>query len=152
MAVATETPLVNPDFPAAARYVESGRPFMLFCDASDFGYAAVLAQPAGVHQTPRPVAVLSKSFDSTQQRWTPMERELHSMYEAVMWAQRFAKSYKLFVFTDHKNNTFRSKIQPTRRVSKNLLKMCIEMEPLGVERVYLSGDDNILGDAPSRKK
>ena len=148
--VATHTPLVNPDFEAAARYVESGRPFMLFVDASDYGYAAVLAQPATIHGTPRPIAVLSKSFDMTQQRWTPMERELHGMYEGVMWAQKYCKSYKLFVFTDHRNNTFRTKMQPSRRVSKKLLKMCIEMEPLGIERVYLAGDQNILGDAPSR--
>ena len=72
------------------------------------------------------------------------------MYEAVMWAQRFCKSYKLFVFTDHRNNTFRTKIQPSRRVSKKLLKMYIEMEPLGIERVYLAGSENILGDAPSQ--
>ena len=28
--------------------------------------------------------------------------------------------------------------------------MCIELEPLGIERVYIAGEDNILGDAPSR--
>eukprot|EP00969_Alexandrium_andersonii_P155247 6863331-Alexandrium_andersonii.AAC.1 len=28
--------------------------------------------------------------------------------------------------------------------------MCVELEPMGIERVYLAGQDNILGDAPSR--
>ena len=79
-----------------------------------------------------------------------MEREMHALYEGAIWSQKFVKSFKLFLFTDHKNNTFRSKIQPTRRVTKKLLKMCIELEPLGIERVYIAGEDNILGDAPSR--
>ena len=149
-AVATQTPLVNPDFTAASNYMETGRPFLLFVDASDYGYAGVLAQQAEIHGVARPIAVLSKSFDETQQRWTAMERELHALYEVAMWSQKYAKSFKIFCFTDHKNNTFRSKIQPTRRVSKKLLKMCIELEPLGIERVYLAGDANILGDAPSR--
>ena len=149
-AVATHAPLVNPDFKAAAHYLKTGRPFLLFVDASDYGYGAVLAQAPEAHGTPRPIAVLSKSFDETQQRWTPMEREMHAMYEASVWSQKFCKSFKTFVMTDHKNNTFRSKIQPTRRVSKKLLKMAIEMEPMQLERLYVAGGDNVLGDAPSR--
>ena len=64
-AVATHTPLVNPDYEAARNYVATGRPFELYVDASDYGYAAVLCQRADVHGTPRPIAVLSKSFDET---------------------------------------------------------------------------------------
>ena len=109
-------------------------------DASDYGYAAVLCQRAEVHGTPRPIAVLSKSFDETKQNWTPMEREMHALYEGAIWSQKFVKSFKVFLFTDHKNNTFRSKIQPTRRVTKKLLKMCIGIEPLGIERVYIAGE------------
>ena len=149
-AVATKAPLVNPDFKAAANYLTSGRPFLLFIDASDYGYGAVLAQAPAVHGTPRPIAVLSKSFDETQQRWTPMEREMHAMYEASVWSQKFCKSFKTFVLTDHTHNTFRTKIQPTRRVSKKLRKMAIEMEPMLLGRLYIAGDDTILGDTLSR--
>eukprot|EP00974_Lingulodinium_polyedra_P096416 9346062-Lingulodinium_polyedra.AAC.1 len=87
----------------------SGRPFLLFTDASDFGYAGVLCQQDEIHGVARPFAVMSKSFDTTQQRWTPMEREMRGMYEAIMWSQKYCKSFRVFVFTDHKNNTFRSK-------------------------------------------
>ena len=72
------------------------------------------------------------------------------MYEAAAWVQKYAKSFKIFVFSDHKNNTFRSTIQPSKRISKKLLKMVIEMEPMNLERVWVAGSDNILGDAPSR--
>ena len=79
-----------------------------------------------------------------------MGYKTHLLYEGSVWSQKFVKSFKVFLYTDHKNNTFRSKVQPTRRVTKKLLKMCIELEPLGIERVYIAGEDNILGDAPSR--
>lgn len=131
-AVATKTPLLNPDFEAASSYVETGRPSCLFIDASDFGYGACLCQGQEVHGTLRPIAVLSKSFNSAQQRWTPMEREMHAMFESATWSQKYAKEFKVFLFTDHKNNTFRTKVEPTRRVTKKLLKMVIEMEPTAV--------------------
>merc|ERR1712235_63067 len=108
-------------------------------------HAATLCQSEKAHGTPRPIAVLSKSFDSAQQNWTPMEREMHALYEGAIWAQKYVKGFKVFVFTDHKNNTYRTRIQPTRRVSKKLLRICIEMEILNMERVYIAGDDNILG-------
>ena len=122
-AVATHAPLVNPDYEAARDYIKTGRPFELSVDASDYGYSAVLCQRAEVHGTPRPIAVLSKSFDETKQRWTPMEREMHSLYEGSVWSQKFVKSFKVFLYTDHKNEAFRSKVQPTQRVTKKLLKL-----------------------------
>ena len=121
MSVANKTPLVNPDFKAVSNYITTGRPFLLFVDASDFGYSGVLTQAQVIHGTPRPIAVLSESFDETQQRWMPMEREVHELYEAAIWSQRYAKSLRIFLLTDHKNNTFRTMIQPTGGISKKLL-------------------------------
>ena len=69
---------------------------MIFVDASDYGYAATLCQAEKTHGTPRPIAVLSKSFDSCQQNWTPMEREMHALYEGAVWAQKYAKGFKVF--------------------------------------------------------
>ena len=79
-----------------------------------------------------------------------MERECKGIHEGVVWAQRFCKGFKLFVFTDNKNSTFRGKVNPTRRVTKKLLKMAIELEPLNLEIVYIAGETNILADALSR--
>ena len=90
-AVAVPCPLVNPDFQAAVDYIRTGRPFMIFVDASDYGYAATLCQVDGTHGTPRPIAVLSKSFDSAQQNWTPMQREMHALYKGAIWAQKFER-------------------------------------------------------------
>ena len=61
-AVATKTPLVNPDYQADRDYLATGRPFELFVDASDYGYSAVLTQRGEVHGTPRPIAVFGKKL------------------------------------------------------------------------------------------
>ena len=87
---------MNPDYLAAADYIHSGRPFLLFVDASDFGYAAVLDQSEVTHGTPRPIAVMSKSFNKTEQGWTAMEREMHALYQGAIWSQKYAKSFKIF--------------------------------------------------------
>ena len=63
----------------------------------------------------------TRSFDETQARWTPMEKEAHG-YEGAVWAERYAKGFKKFLVTDHKNNTFRCKVTPSRRITKKLLK------------------------------
>ena len=33
---------------------------------------------------------------------------------------------------------------------KKLLETCLELEPLQIGRVYIEGENNILGDVPSR--
>ena len=144
--VAENVPLVNPDFAAAADYVRSGRPFEIYSDASDFGWSCVLAQRETVHGVPRPIAVAARSFMEVQQRWTPMEREAHGMYEGVMELERYCKGYKKFLFTDHRNNTFRAKLNPSRRIAKKLLRIAVELDELNIERIYLAGEWNVLGD------
>ena len=39
---------------------------------------------------------------------------------------------------------------PTKRVTKKLLKICVELDELNLERVYLGGEFSVLADAPSR--
>ena len=79
-----------------------------------------------------------------------MEREGHALYEGALFAQRHAKGFRLMVFTDHRNNTFRGKVAPSRRISKNMLRIAIELDAMNAERVYIRGEDHVLSDGPSR--
>ena len=58
------------------------------------------------------------------------------------------------VFTDHKNNLFTGAMLDNKRINKKLLRWSLEIEEYGVgsriERRWIKGVDNILGDAPSR--
>ena len=64
-----------PDFKAASNPDDSGRPFEMFIDASDYGWAAVLTQQLEPHGTPKIIAVVAHPFNATQQGWSAMERE-----------------------------------------------------------------------------
>lgn len=75
---------------------------------------------------------------------TPCSKQARGLRSA------YAKRFRVFLFTDRKNNTFRTEAQPTLRVPKKLLEIAVEIEPMQIERVYLAGDDSIFGDAPSR--
>lgn len=91
-AEATDTPLVNQDFDAAASYLSSGRPFERHADGSDSVWSCVLAQRETIHGTPRPVAaVASKSLLEGQQRWMLMGREAPVMYKGVLEFERYRK-------------------------------------------------------------
>ena len=58
----------------------------------------------------------------------------------------------MIVYTDHRNNIFTDSLFANKRISKKLLRWALDLEDLGsrVVRVWLRGEDNILGDAPSR--
>jgi hypothetical protein len=64
------------DHVAAARPHESGRPFEMFIDASDYGWAAVLCQRPEPGKAPVIIAVIAKGFTDVQQRWSAMERDV----------------------------------------------------------------------------
>ena len=67
------------DHVAAARPHESGRPFEMFIDASDYSWAAVLCQRPEPGKAPLIIAVIAKGFTDMQQRWSAMEHELYAL-------------------------------------------------------------------------
>ena len=56
------------DFNAAARPQESGRPYEMFVDASDYGWCALLGQRPAPGMAPKIVSILAKGFTDVQQR------------------------------------------------------------------------------------
>lgn len=141
--------LVRPDFDAAYRYKESGRPFEEYIDACDYGVAVTLAQKDATTLTPRPIAIMSKSLSPVQNRWTTWEKELY----AIIWAQsvlyRYVKGFHRFVYMDHKNNLNLDSVAPSRS-PKKIHRWAIELSEHDITRVWITGRANILGDAPSR--
>ena len=67
---------------AAAADRQSGRPLLLFVDASDYGWGCTLAQVPADGLSPKPIAVFSRSFTATEQAWSAFERELFGMRES----------------------------------------------------------------------
>ena len=82
--LAEDAILHHPDFLAASRPAESGRPFEIFVDASDYGWAAVLTQRATPHGPPEIIDITAKGFSDVQLRWSAMERELYALWQGVV--------------------------------------------------------------------
>ena len=124
-AVAREIGLATIDYALAAD-PESGCPIELYVDASDIAWAATLCQRPGKGQGPRPVAVVGRSFSSTEQGWSTFERELCGLREALSATHHLTKGFVVIVYTDHRNNLFTSSLFANKRINKKLLRWSLE--------------------------
>ena len=66
--------LAHPDYEAAQKPLQSGRPLDLFVDASDYGWCGCLCQRPHPKSAPKIIAIVARPFDETQLRWSAMER------------------------------------------------------------------------------
>ena len=136
----------------AAQDPASGRPLMLFVDACDYGWGCTLAQPLCKGGVPAPICIYSKSFNATEQAWSTFEREFCGIRDALKATEHLTKGFPLVLYTDHKNNLFNDALKASVRINKKLLRWALEVEELSgrLVKVWIKGQDNILGDAPSR--
>ena len=96
------------------------------------------------------ISIVARPFDETQLRWSAMERELYSLWQSVVKHERFIKGLLCVVYTDHKNNMFLSSMLDNRRIAKKVSNWALELQQFNLERNWIRGEANILGDAPSR--
>jgi hypothetical protein len=71
--------LHHPDYVAASVPWESGRPFEIFVDASDYGWSVVLCQRPKPHAAPKIICILAKAFSDTQLRWSATRVEFATL-------------------------------------------------------------------------
>jgi len=142
--------LMHPDYIAASVPWESGRPFEIFVDASDYGWCAVLCQRPKPHAAPMIIGMISKAFSDTQLRWSAMERELYGLWQGVVGFERLIRGFKVYVYMDHKNNLYSEALLDNRRVAKKMLNWALELQHFNIVKVWIRGEANILADAPSR--
>ena len=105
-AVAEDVVLAHPDYEAAAKPDESGRPFEAFFDASDYSWAANLTQRPEPLVAPNIIQMAGAAFMEVQRRWSAMERELYALWQGVLAFDRIIRGFKLYCHIDHKNNLF----------------------------------------------
>ena len=100
--VLTECVLVTPDWEAAARPWDSGRPFEAFLDASDESWCVALCQRDKAAGTPRIIAFICKTFTDEATRWSAFEREFYCFKEGYNAIAKIVTGFKLFMYFDHK--------------------------------------------------
>ena len=74
--------------------------YIVYTDASDDTFGAQLSQEHDV--TELPIAFLSHTFTSTQQKWSTTEQEVYGVYYVVMKWNYYLQGAEIIVCNDHK--------------------------------------------------
>lgn len=116
-------------------------------DASDTAIGGVLQQKKG--EDWEPLAFYSHKLNDAQKKYSPYDRELLAVYEAIKYFRHMVEARIFSVFTDHKPLTFAfssSKDKCTPRQFRHLDYIA----QFTTDLRYLPGKENVVADALSR--
>jgi len=134
------TLLAHPD-PSAA--------LALFTDAYDTAIGAALKQR--VCDAWQPLSFYSHKLSSTQQKYSPYDRELLAVYEAIKYFRHMVEGCDFVIFTDHKPLTYAFQ----QRRAKFSPQQFRHLEFIGqfyTDFRHVLGQDNVVADALSTAK
>lgn len=119
----------------------------LYTDASDVAIGAVLHQRHGDDW--EPLGFFSRKLSSPQKAYSPYDRELLAIYEAIKYFRHMVEARTFTVFTDHKPITFafttkRDNCSPRQQRYLNYIAQ------FTTDIQHVSGQDNVVADAMSR--
>lgn len=119
----------------------------LWTDASDNAIGAVLQQRyEGEWQ---PLAFFSKKLNNAQRNYSPYDRELLAIYEAVRYFRHMIELKAFTVFTDHKPITYAFN-KSGDKVSPRQFRYYDFISQFTTDIRHISGDKNIVADTLSR--
>lgn len=133
----TTTPvLASPDF---------SKPFVIMCDASDYGVGAVLYQEEDGLE--HPVAFFSKTLNKCQRKYTTTEKELLAVIYAVEKFRCYIQGTFFKIVTDHSSLLW---IQQMKNPSPRIARWIVKLSLHKFEIVHRKGSCNNVADALSR--
>ncbi|CAK1581092.1 unnamed protein product [Parnassius mnemosyne] len=116
-------------------------------DASDTAVGAVLQQKNDSDWIP--LAFFSKKLNTAQRKYSPYDRELLAMYEAIKYFKFMIEARSFTLFTDHKPliSAFNKNSQ---NLSPRQFRYLDYISQFTTDIRYIKGDDNIVADTLSR--
>lgn len=121
------------------------QPFIIQCDASDFGIGAVLVQGEGKEE--RIVAYMSQKLSSAQRKYQTTERECLAVLMAIEKFRPFIEGTKFTVVTDHASLLWLQNLKdPSGRVGRWALRL----QAYDFNLVHRKGKFMVVPDALSR--
>ena len=122
---------------------KEGIPLVLHTDASDVAIGAALSQEG------KPIAFLSKKFSETEQRWSTYDKELFAVVHAFRIWECYLKNG--LTFKHFSDNAAVSNIQNQAVLRPKQGRWIQFLEEFDCESTFLSGLNNVVADALSRK-
>lgn len=116
-------------------------------DASDSAIGAVLQQKNG--EDWQPLAFYSHKLSGAQTKYSPYDRELLAVYEAIKHFRHMVEARTFAVYTDHKPLTFAFSMNKDK-CSPRQFRHLDYIAQFTTELRYLPGKDNVVADALSR--
>lgn len=132
------TLLVHPD-PHAELAIQT--------DASDVAIGSVLQQRKGNEWLP--LAFFSRKLSPSQKKYSPYDRELLAMYEAIKYFRYMVEARTFSIITDHKPLTFAFS-SPRENCSPRQFRYFDYISQFTTDIKFVSGKDNVVADALSR--
>ena len=124
-------------------FVDEISPIELFTDASDYGIGGMLIQIVG--GVSNPISFVSKSLNSSQVKWSTIQKEAYAIYYCCKQLDPLLRDRKFTIHTDHKNLTFLNQ-DPSAMVNR----WAMALQELDYTVHFVAGDRNTIADALSR--
>ena len=135
------------------KYADTSKPYILYTDASKFGWAGVLTQSHTMVMdgksttTDHPVAFVSGLFRGSQLNWAALMKEAFAIYISIKKLSFYLTDATILLRSDHKplekflqKNTLNSKVN----------NWAMELEAFNIQFDYIKESSNILADTLSR--
>lgn len=128
--------LATPDF---------SKPFIMHCDASDFGVGAVLTQGSGVEE--RVIMYMSQKLSSAQIKYSTTEKECLAVLLAIEKFRPYVEGASFTVITDHASLLW---LMNVKDPSGRLARWALRLQNYDYTLVHRKGNLHIVPDALSR--
>lgn len=126
---------------------DSNAELAIVTDASDLAIGAVLQQRKDSEW--QPLAFFSHKLSASQRKYSPYDRELLAVYEAIKYFRHMVEARTFSVFTDHKPLTFAYSLN-REKCSPRQFRYLDFIAQFTTDIRFISGRDNVVADALSR--
>ena len=145
--------------PPILKYPDPNRKYILFTDASKYGWAGVLTQPyeevdSSTSSTKEqskivhhPIAYVSGLFRGSQLNWAALTKEAYAIYLSVRKLSFYLTSADVLIRSDHLPL---KKFLHQSTNNKKVDNWAVELESFNLQFQYIQGIKNTLADTLSR--
>ena len=135
------------------KYPDTSKPYMLYTDASKYGWVGVLTQShmstvGGKEITmDHPVSYVSGLFQGSQLNWATLMKEAYAIYMSIKKSTFYLTGHEITLRSDHLPL---KKFLRKMTLNNTVNNWSTEIESFNINFVHISGKANVLADTLSR--